>query len=78
MSDKRKSGRILRLKRDRGFGFIATQVGEELFFHASALKGTAFEDLGVGDKVSYLRVESDKGARALAVKVEESAGVDSD
>ena len=53
---------------DRGFGFIARE-GEEkdLFFHSKELNGVAFDDLKVGDKVTFEVVESDKGPAATNV-----------
>ena len=46
----------------RGFGFI-TREGEtkDLFFHSKELKGVMFDDLKVGDVVSFEVVDSEKG-----------------
>ena len=33
---------------DRGFGFIDTGSGEDLFFHMSGLEGVTFEELREG------------------------------
>jgi CspA family cold shock protein len=53
---------------DRGFGFIARE-GEEkdLFFHSKDLNGVAFDDLKVGDAVTFEVVEGDKGLSAKNV-----------
>ena len=50
---------------DRGFGFIARE-GEtkDLFFHAKDLNGMTFEDLKVGDAVTFDVVEGQKGPAA--------------
>ena len=50
---------------DRGFGFIARE-GEtkDLFFHAKDLNGCTFEDLKVGDAVTFDVVEGQKGPSA--------------
>lgn len=50
---------------DRGFGFIARE-GEtkDLFFHAKDLNGATFEDLKVGDAVTFDVVEGQKGPAA--------------
>jgi CspA family cold shock protein len=52
----------------RGFGFIARE-GEtkDLFFHAKELKGVSFDDLKVGDTVTFDLVEGDKGPSAVNV-----------
>jgi CspA family cold shock protein len=59
-------GTIKRLT-DRGFGFIETQSGKDLFFHSSALEGVTFESLQTGQRVSYEEGEGPKGPRAERV-----------
>ena len=61
-------GTIKRLT-DRGFGFIETQSGEDLFFHSSALEGVTFEALRTGQRVSYEEGEGPKGPRAEHVNL---------
>lgn len=53
---------------DKGFGFI-TVDGEEkdLFFHSNELKGVGYEELKVGDRVSFEKGESPKGPNAVNV-----------
>lgn len=53
---------------DRGFGFIARE-GEEkdLFFHAKDLNGVTFDELKVGDTVSFDVVDGEKGPSAQNV-----------
>lgn len=56
--------------RDRGFGFI-TREGEakDLFFHSKDLVGVTFEELKVGDMLSFDVVEGgEKGPAAANVK----------
>jgi cold shock protein len=62
-------GTIKKVVADKGFGFIAGENGE-LFFHHSALEGTAIEVLRVGQKVSYEEGRGPKGARAEKVRPE--------
>jgi CspA family cold shock protein len=53
---------------DRGFGFIAREgEAKDLFFHAKELSGVAFDDLKVGDAVTFEVVEGDKGPSATNV-----------
>lgn len=56
---------IIKTKTDKGFGFISRE-GEvkDLFFHSNDLKGVTFDELQVGDKVSFEIVNGDKGPRA--------------
>ena len=53
---------------DKGFGFI-TVDGEEkdLFFHSNELQGVTYEELNVGDKVSFEKADSPKGPNAINV-----------
>jgi len=53
---------------DRGFGFISRE-GEEkdLFFHSKELSGVTFEELRVGDKVTFEVTQSEKGPAATNV-----------
>jgi CspA family cold shock protein len=45
---------------DRGFGFIRTDTGQDLFFHTSAVT-TRFEELREGQRVSYTEGVGHKG-----------------
>lgn len=53
---------------DRGFGFISRE-GEEkdLFFHSKELKGVTFDELKVGDAVTFEIVQGEKGPAAVNV-----------
>jgi cold shock protein len=61
-------GTIKRLT-DRGFGFIDTGGGKDLFFHSSSLQGVTFEELREGQRVSYTEGQGKKGPCAENVKV---------
>ena len=53
---------------EKGFGFIARE-GEvkDLFFHSNDLNGVTFNELKVGDKVSFDVEEGPKGPAAKNV-----------
>ncbi|MFA6494872.1 MAG: cold shock domain-containing protein [Candidatus Paceibacterota bacterium] len=53
---------------DRGFGFIS-QEGQEkdLFFHSKDLSGVTFDELRVGDEVTFEVVQGEKGPNAKNV-----------
>lgn len=55
-------GTIKRLT-DRGFGFISTNKGTDIFFHMSNVNGR-FDDLREGQRVSYDEGQGPKGPRA--------------
>jgi len=55
---------------DKGFGFISREGEEkELFFHSNNLVDVTFDELKVGDEVTFDVVDSDKGPRAEDVKL---------
>lgn len=56
-------GTIKRLT-DRGFGFIDTGDGQDMFFHMSNLQGVTFEQLREGQAVTYDVGQGPKGPRA--------------
>jgi len=53
---------------DRGFGFISRE-GEvkDLFFHSKDLVGVAFDELKVGDTVTFQVSQTEKGLAATNV-----------
>ena len=53
---------------EKGFGFINTGKGKDLFFHSSSLQGVSFDDLHEGQKVSYTEGQGPKGPCAENVK----------
>lgn len=60
-------GTIKRLT-DRGFGFIETSPGNDIFFHMSNVDGVRFEDLREGQRVSFDEGQGPKGPRAENVR----------
>lgn len=64
------TGTIKTLKTDNGFGFIARE-GEtkDLFFHSNDVEGGIFDQLKVGDAVTFELKEDPKGRGPAAVNV---------
>ena len=60
-------GTIARLM-DRGFGFIKTEEGGDLFFHSNVLEGVEFNSLSQGQEVEFEKGQGRDG-RPAAVKV---------
>ncbi len=58
------NGTIKRLVRDKGFGFVAAQDGNEYFFHQSACNNVSFDSLREGDSVTFEKGQGPKGPRA--------------
>ena len=68
-------GKIKKMVRDRGFGFIRGEDGKEVFFHRSGMNGSDYDAMDEGDTVEYVIQEGPRGARAEFVKaVSEVAG----
>ena len=57
-------GTIKKLVQDKGFGFISTNDGTDVFFHHSTVADQQFDDLEVGQQVEYtLDGEGGKGGK---------------
>jgi cold shock protein len=63
------TGKIKKLVSDRGFGFISDTDGREVFFHQTSVTDAKFTDLTEGQDVEFEVEKSDKGPRAIDVKV---------
>jgi len=61
-------GTIKRLT-DKGFGFIDSGTGQDMFFHMSCLDGVRYDELQEGQRVSFTEGEGPKGPRAENVRV---------
>ena len=61
-------GTIKSIISGKGFGFISRE-GEEkdLFFHSTEVKGVSFDELKVGDEVTFDVTEGEKGPAATNV-----------
>ncbi len=62
-------GKIKKLVRERGFGFISDTDGSEVFFHQSALIDLKFDSLNEDQEVEFEIEKSPKGPRAINVSI---------
>jgi CspA family cold shock protein len=67
-SGPKVKGKIKKLVRDRGFGFVRGDDGREVFFHRSGLGPSDYDSLSEGDTVEYVVQEGPRGARAENVR----------
>jgi CspA family cold shock protein len=51
----------------KGYGFIGTDDGRDVFVHYSSITGDGFKTLDEGDTVQFEIVEGEKGLRATNV-----------
>jgi len=61
-------GTIRRLITDRGFGFIQSEDGTDLFFHRNELEEVDYNSLAEGQPVEY-EIGRGRDGRPQAVKV---------
>jgi len=64
-------GKIKKLVADKGFGFIQSESGQDVFFHHSTVADRGFDDLTEGQQVEFTieqgQSNSGKGPRAASV-----------
>jgi CspA family cold shock protein len=65
-------GTITRLIVDRGFGFIRTEQGEDLFFHRNELEGVDYNSLREGQQVEFQVAEGPDSSCAVKVRLTET------
>ena len=65
---KAQTGSVKWFNPNKGFGFILTDEGEELFVHYRSVEGKGRRVLRDGDKVSFTVAQGDKGPQAEKVK----------
>lgn len=59
---------VVKTKTDRGFGFISREgEDKDLFFHSKDLNGVTFDEIQVGDAVTFEIVNGEKGPSAKNV-----------
>jgi CspA family cold shock protein len=51
----------------KGYGFITSEDGKEIFVHFSSLQGEGFKTLREGDEVKFEITQGDKGEQATQV-----------
>lgn len=64
------SGTVKWFSQKKGFGFIETEAGEEVFVHYSSITGRGYRVLEMGDRVTFEIVPGPKGNQAFHVEVQ--------
>jgi cold shock protein len=80
---RRESGTVRWFDERRGYGFIAREGAIDVFFHGSAVHGSAVSHdsaaaaarpLGPGDRVTFEVADAPRGLQARAVRLADRAG----
>jgi cold shock CspA family protein len=62
-----REGRVARIARAEGYGFIETQDGREVYFNRNSVVGGSFDGLDVGTSVRFAEELGEKGPQASTV-----------
>ena len=60
-------GRVKWFHDSKGYGFIETDTGQDVFVHYSAITAEGYRTLQEGQEVEFELVDGDKGPRASNV-----------
>jgi len=61
-------GTVKMFNKEKGFGFITAEDGQDIFFHYSAIAMDGYKTAVEGEAVEFDREESDRGLRASNVR----------
>ena len=61
------NGKVKWFNAEKGFGFITTDNGEDVFAHFSQIQKDGFKSLEEGESVTFDVVEGDKGPQAANI-----------
>jgi CspA family cold shock protein len=67
-------GKVKWFNTRKGYGFISTEDGTDIFVHYSSISGDGYRALSEGDSVSFDIVEGEKGLRAENVVQQSASG----
>lgn len=66
----RHTGKVKWFSDEKGFGFITSDKGDDLFVHFRAIQSSGFKTLKEGQRVTFSAVQGAKGLQADDVKSE--------
>lgn len=61
------NGTVKWFNESKGFGFISTEDGSDVFVHYSSIQGNGYKSLVEGDSVSFEIENGPKGPKAINV-----------
>lgn len=63
-----QNGKVKWFNESKGFGFIQTDEGNDIFVHHTGIVGSGFKTLHEDARVEFETEESEKGPRAVSVR----------
>lgn len=67
MEGKREQGTVKWFNDQKGYGFITTESGKDVFVHHSAITGEGYKSLSEGQSVTFEVTQGPKGQQAANV-----------
>lgn len=64
-------GTVSKVFAERGYGFIGTSDGREVYFHRNSVLGSGFDEVKIGDRVRFAEEQGAEGPQASSVTVVE-------
>ncbi|EEO2628276.1 cold-shock protein CspD [Listeria monocytogenes] len=63
-----QNGKVKWFNNEKGYGFIESDDGEDIFVHFTAIQGDGYKSLEEGQAVTFEVVEGNRGAQAANVE----------
>lgn len=63
-----QNGKVKWFNNEKGYGFIETESGEDVFAHFTAIQGEGYKTLEEGQAVSFEIVEGNRGPQAANIE----------
>lgn len=64
------NGTVKWFNESKGYGFISTEEGSDIFVHYSSIQGNGYKTIAEGDSVSFDIEDGPKGRKAVNVETQ--------